>query len=555
MAKYFDLGIYSRSVTTVSSEAQIWFDRGLAWTYGFNHEEAVACFHRALDNDPGCAMAWWGVAYALGPNYNKPWEAFDLDDASRSLKSAFEATLRANEHAVNGTDLEQRLIAALRQRYPSPTPIEDMCPWNVAYADAMQAVYEQHSDDPDIAALYAEAAMNCTPWALWDLATGSISDDARTEVVVAVLEKAMREREAAGAEPHAGQLHMYIHAIEMSPTPERALVASDALRDLVPDAGHLRHMPSHIYAICGDHQAVLETNTAAVRTDRAYLEQKGPLNFYSLYRCHNYHFKIYGAMFLGRYKIAIDTANELNSTLTEELLTIESPPMADWLEGFVPIKQHVLIRFGKWNDIIYQELPDNRELFCTTTAMLHYAKAVAHGALGQIDAADQEAEAFEAAYERVPETRYLFNNTCRDILCVGREMMRGEVEYRRGNFELAFEYLRKAVHLDDNMEYDEPWGWMQPARHALAALLLEQGRVEEASTVYREDLGFDPKLSRACQHPNNVWSLHGYHECLLKLGRKEEAIIIKQQLDLAAARADVPITASCFCRLERQASN
>jgi tetratricopeptide (TPR) repeat protein len=254
-------------------------------------------------------------------------------------------------------------------------------------------------------------------------------------------------------------------------------------------------------------------------------------------------------MFLGQYAPALASADQLIEALPEDLLAVETPPMADWLEGFVPMKMHVLIRFGKWREIIAEKPPTNPALFCVTTAMQHYAKAVAQAASGNLPAAEDEAKNFEASVSRVPPTRYVFNNTCLDILAVAGEMMRGEIEYRRGNHDRAFAHLRKSVELDDNLPYDEPWGWMQPTRHALGALLLEQGRVEEAETVYRADLGLDGTLSRACQHPENPWSLHGLHECLFRLGRKSDAGMIKHRLDLAAARADVPIKSSCFCRM------
>ena len=547
---YYDLGTYSRPVTTGSEEAQRWFDRGLAWTYGYNHDEAVACYRRALDADPACAMAWWGVAYAVGPNYNKPWEAFDEGDAVRSLGIAYDAAARARALAPNATSTERSLISTLEHRYPSRSPAADMCPWNDAYAGAMRAVYVEHGeDDPDVAALFAEAIMNRTPWALWNLKTGRPAEGADTEEAIEVLEKAMQRRKERGEEAHPGLLHMYIHLMEMSPHPERALAAGDRLRGLVPDAGHLEHMPTHIDVLCGDYRAVVESNQAAIEADRKFLAREGANNFYSLYRCHNYHFRIYGAMFLGQYRPALAAAEEMSATLTEELLSLASPPMADWLEGFVSMKQHVLIRFGKWNAIVAEELPENRDLFCVTTAMMRYAKAVARAVTGDVDAAEREAASFDEALTRVPGSRSVFNNQCLDILAIAREMMRGEIEYRRGRFDTAFGHLRAAVKLDDNLPYDEPWGWMQPARHALAALLLEQDRVEEAAAVYRADLGYDATLSRACQHPDNVWSLHGYHECLQRLGRIQEAAIVKQRLDLALARTDVPITASCFCRL------
>jgi tetratricopeptide (TPR) repeat protein len=224
--------------------------------------------------------------------------------------------------------------------------------------------------------------------------------------------------------------------------------------------------------------------------------------------------------------------------------------MADWLEGFVSMKPHVLIRFGRWQEILDEALPEDRRLFCVTTAMLHYAKGIAFAATGQIAPAEAEAERFARALAGVPETRYVFNNRCTDILAIAAEMLRGEVEYRKGHVERAFDHLRHAVTLDDNLPYDEPWGWMQPARHALGALLLEQGRVVEAEQVYRADLGLDHTLSRAAQHPDNVWSLDGYVECLHRLHRHAEATAMEARLDLARTRADVPINASCYCRLD-----
>jgi tetratricopeptide (TPR) repeat protein len=548
MDGYYELGDYRRQVTTDSREAQIWFDRGLNWCYGFNHEEAIKCFERAIDSDPACAMARWGIAYAIGPNYNKPWEAFDDADKSASIERARAETDAALSLVDKVTPAERALIESLPARYPKTDAPEDPSPWNDSYADAMRGVYRAHGDDLDIRALFAEALMNRTPWALWDLPTGKVADGADTMEAMEVLEGAFRDYEEKGATRHPGLLHMYIHLMEMSPHPEKALKAGDALRDLVPDAGHLRHMPTHIDVLCGDYHSVVASNSRAIEADRKFLEREGPINFYSAYRCHDYHFKIYGAMFLGQYRPAIETAEEMVSTLPAELLTLGSPPMADWLEGFIPMKQHVLIRFGKWPEIIAQRLPEDRELFCVTTAMMHYARTVAMAASGDVPGAEAEREAFLAARGRVPESRMLFNNTCLDILAVAGQMLEGELEYRRGNFDAAFAHLRRSVELDDNLPYDEPWGWMQPTRHALGALLLEQGRYDEAEQVYREDLGLVPSLSRACQHPDNVWSLHGLNECLRRRGETAESILIKQRLDLAVARADVAIKASCYCR-------
>jgi tetratricopeptide (TPR) repeat protein len=545
MHDYYDLGSYSRPVTTRSPQAQLWFDRGLLWCYGYNHDESIRCFRKAIEHDYDCAMAYWGIAYASGPNYNKRWDAFIEQELKDAVAQARLATRTALAHSDGAKPVEHALIRALEQRYQADAAdsVEQLFTWNDAYAASMRDVYKAFPDDPDVAALFAEALIDRTPWLLWDLKTGEPAPGADTLEALAVLEQAL------GDAPHPGVLHMYVHTLEMSPHPERALRAADVLRDLVPDAGHLRHMPSHIDVLCGDYRGAMNTNSQAILADRKFLEREGPLNFYTLYRCHNYHFKLYSAMFLGQYQPALDAAIELMSTIKEELLRVEQPPMADWLESFVSMKVHVQIRFGKWQDILATPLPNDQELYCVTTAMLHYARGVAHAASGHIAGAEAEQRLFINALTRVPPTRYLFNNKCTDILAVAGAMLHGEIEYRKGNYDNAFAHLREAQSLDDNLPYDEPWGWMQPVRHALGALLLEQGRVEEALQAYRADLGLDDTLSRASWHLDNVWSLHGYVECLKRLGRDLEAAAVRTRLDLAMARADVDITASCFCRV------
>ena len=539
---YYDLGRYSRAVTTTVSEAQLWFDRGLIWTYGYNHEEAIACFEKALEADADCAMAHWGIAYAIGPNYNKPWEAFEEDEKPAALARATEAIGRAEGLRSKVSAFERDLIDAVKLRYPGDSGVEDFAPWNDAYADAMRQVHARHKDDLDICCLFAEAIMNRTPWQLWDLSSGQAAEGADTLEAIGVLEGAFDHLE--GAWQHPGLLHMYIHLMEMSPHPERALRHGDVLSTLVPDAGHLLHMATHIDVLCGDYQNVVSRNHTATVADQKFVAREGRDNFYSVYRCHNYHFKIYGAMFLGQPTPALETADELIAAIPEGFLR----EMADWFEGFVPMKQHVLIRFGRWDDILAQVLPADQGLYSVTTAMMRYARTVAFANSGQMAEAEAECERFMEARDRVPESRMLFNNTCRDILAVAEQMLLGELRYHQGRHEAAFEHLRQAVKADDELPYDEPWGWMQPARHALGALLLEQGHYGDAEAVYRADLGLDETLSRACQHPGNVWSLHGLHECLRHRGEEVEAAQVKLQLDKALARAEVAIRASCYCR-------
>ena len=304
---YFDLGSYSRAVTTSSADAQLWFSRGLVWAYGFNHEEAVVCFEQAIEADPHCALARWGLAYALGPNYNKPWEAFNPVDKSSSVSRAYAASAVALSSADGATPAERALVGALAARYPSAEPPEDGSAWDAAYAAAMREVYRQHPDDLDVAALFADALMMLTPWMLWDLVTGEPAAGSAAAWRRGRCSSGRWPPTAAGRTP--GLLHMYVHLMELSARPQDALPAADLLRDLVPDAGHLRHMPTHIDVLCGDYRQVVSGNTAAIIADEKFLARRGAMNFYTLYRAHDYHFKIYGAMFAGQSAAALAAAD------------------------------------------------------------------------------------------------------------------------------------------------------------------------------------------------------------------------------------------------------
>jgi tetratricopeptide (TPR) repeat protein len=543
---YFDLGPYSRKVTTSAPEAQLWFDRGLNWLFGFNHGEAIKCFQRALQHDPECAMAHWGISYASGPNYNLPWNRYDPHGRQLALSASYDAMLEARARADKASPVERALIEALPARYPQREAVEDMRLWDKAYTKEMRKVFAAFADDLEVRAVFAESIMNETPWKMWDLPSGKPAEGASTQECRTVLEHAFDSVPAAWN--HPGLLHLYVHLMEMSPFPERALRAGDRLREIVPDSGHLIHMPTHLDVLCGHYHDVLVYNQKALATDRRFLAYSNDPGVYLIYVIHNFHFAIYGAMFLGQYTPAISAAEELIATIPEAVLRIQSPPMADFLEGYLTMKQHVLVRFGKWREIIEQKVPEDRDLYCSNVAMIHYAKAVAHSALGNIAETEAEKRSFMAAKARVPDSRRVHNNTVVDLLNVAEAMLNGELEYSKGNYETAFAHLRKSVELSDALPYDEPWGWMQPPCHALGALLLEQGRIEEAEAIYRSDLGLDGKLSRACQHPDNLWSLHGLHECLIRSREQADTTLIRQRLDLAQARAEVPIKASCFCR-------
>src|SRR6056297_3393039 len=542
MTTDFDLGNYSRPVTHNVPEAQTAFDRGLIWLYGYNHEAAAQAFEQAIAADPGCGAAHWALAHAIGPNYNKPWEFFDPAERVSTLARAHDALEAARALSDRLTPVEADLIAALADRYPDDPETEDFAPWNDAFSDAMRRVYAAHPDDLDVIALFAEALMNRTPWLLWDLDTGTPREGASTLEAQAALERAFDT--LPGAWDHPGLLHMYIHLMEMSPTPEKALRHGDRLTGLVPDSGHLVHMATHIDVLCGDYQTVVARNHVAAEIDRKYEAAAGAQNFYTLYRIHNVHFEAYGAMFLGQPEVALAAAGRLMEMLPDPVVRF----MPELLESFYGKKIHVMVRFGMWEDILAEPFPEDRTLYCYTTAAMHQARAIALANLGRHDAALAERDQAKVAQAAVPEEWYVFNNPAEDVLAVGAAMMNGEIAFKNGDTETGLDHLRRCVGLDDTLLYDEPWGWMQPTRHALGALLMDAQHFDEAEAVYRADLGLDDTLARPCQHPRNVWSLHGLHECLVRRGELGEARHIKPLLDQAMARATVPIRASCYCR-------
>ncbi|CRG89651.1 hypothetical protein PISL3812_06690 [Talaromyces islandicus] len=547
---YFDLGTFGRKVSTSSAEAQVWFNRALTWTYCFNHDEAITCYKQAIAHDDNCAMAYWGVSFCSGSNYNKTWALFDERDRANAIKQchifAQEALKRAQQQ--NTSDWEQAIIKALVTRYPDDNPSKDLAACSKAYAESMREVYTDlgREDDFDLITLLADALMNTAPRKLYDASTGLPIASSPVFEVKDLLERALK---TPGVEQHPGPAHMYIHLMEMSLTPEAALPAAEMIREIFPDTGHTFHMPAHIDVLVGDYRRAVEYNYKATVADDKYFQLNGGLTFYSYYRLHDYHSLIYAAMLGGKSKAALSATDRMEATITEEILRVETPALANWMEFFKAVRVHVLIRFGMWEELKKLEPLEDKELYCVTNVMRHYGKGIAYAATSQLQEADNERELFKAASQFVPPTRLDFPNKITDILKVASAMLDGEIEYRRGNYGTAFRRLRDAIALEDALPFAEPWGWMLPARHAYAALSLEQGHVEQAAQAYAEDLGLSPTPNRSHQHPNNVWALHGYHECLGLLGRHAEANIIKKQLSLALAEADVQITSSCFCRL------
>jgi tetratricopeptide (TPR) repeat protein len=544
---YFNLGTFGRKISTISREAQVWFDRALVWTYCFNHDEAITCYKQAIAHDKNCAMAYWGVSFCSGSNYNKTWALFDERDRINAIKQCYSFSQEALKQTSNASPWEKGIIEALARRYPNDDPSRDLAACSKAYAEAMREVYLNFGhEDFDIITLFADALMNVAPRKLYDASTGLPIASSPVFEVKDLLERALK---MPGIERHPGPAHMYIHLMEMSATPEAALPAAEMIREIFPDTGHTFHMPAHIDVLVGDYRRAVEYNLKATIADDKFFQQNGGLTFYSYYRLHDYHSLIYAAMLGGKSKVALSATTRMEATITEEILRVETPALANWMEFFKAVRVHVYIRFGMWEELKRLDPLEDKELYCVTNVMRHYGKAIAFAATAQLEEADRERELFKAASQIVPSTRLDFPNKITDILKVASAMLDGEIEYRRGNYERAFGRLREAVALEDDLPFAEPWGWMLPARHAYAALSLEQGMVEQAAQAYAEDLGLWSTPKRAHQHPNNVWALHGYHECLELLGRHAEANIIKKQLSLALVEADVDITSSCFCRI------
>lgn len=543
---YYDLGSFSIKVSTTSSEAAAWFDRAMLWTFCFNHDEAITCYEQALAHDGNLALAYWGLSFCSGPNYNRTWRLFSEADKIRAIERCFTYSQQALQRVGHAAPWEAALIEALVFRFPDNDPERDLAACDRAYADAMRDVHRRFGgSDFNIITLFADALMNVAPRRLFDTASGQPIPTTPVFEVKDLLEEALQ---MPGVERHPGVAHMYIHLMEMSATPEAALPAADMIRDQVPDTGHTYHMPAHIDVLVGDYRRAVEYNLKATIADDKFFRQSGDLTFYSYYRLHDYHSLIYAAMLGGKSKAALSATDRMEATITEDLLRVERPALLEWMEFFKAVRVHVYIRFGMWDELKELRPLEDRHLYCVTNVMRHYGKAIAHAATGEVEEADKEHELFREAALLVPPTRLDFPNRIVDILKVASAMLDGEIEYRRGNYVKSFERLRDAIVLEDELPFAEPWGWMLPARHAYGALSLEQGYTEQAAIAYAEDLGLYPTPKRAHQHPNNIWALHGYHECLKRLDRTAEATIIRRQLTLAAAEADIKITSSCFCR-------
>lgn len=512
-----DLGDYRRDMTTDSAEAQALFDQGIQLLYGFNHDEAIRSFHLAAEKDPTAAMPWWGIAYAHGVNINDPQMTDERSKAAR------EAADKAIALAGSATPEEKALIKAVSARYEWPAP-EDRKPLDQAYADAMQKAWEAFPDDVDIGSIYADALMNLQPWDYW---THDGEPKGRVLEIVEVLEDVLSKNK-----DHPGANHFYIHTVEASKNPDRAVPAADRLSTLVPGSGHLVHMPSHIYIRVGRYADAVDSNKQAVEVDRAYFKIAPPPSIYAIYYAHNLHFLCYAAMMSGRYEEAMSAARDLEREMPEEPLKA----FAGLIDGIMPANFHTMIRFGKWEQIL--EEPAYKDYRLVSNAVRLYARSIACSSLGRTEQAREEMLAFREAMKAVPEDWYIFNNKVNTVLPIANAMIEGELLWREGKADEAFAILREGAKAEDALVYDEPPGWMLPVRHALGALLMAAGRAEEAEAVYREDL---------IRNRKNGWGLTGLRAALLAQDKTEEANALTPKIDKAWAKADAIPNSSCYC--------
>lgn len=514
------LGDYSRPVTTNNPEAQRWFDQGLALTYGFNHDAAERSFLRATELDPECTMCWWGAALVLGPHVNA-----GMDPAY--IAAAWERLQRAQAAAANAPPEEQAYVRALSARFAEHPP-EDRRPLDEAYAQAMGDLARSYPDDLDAATLFAESQMNLQPWDYWD---EQGRPKGNTATFVATLESVI-----ARNPDHPGALHLYIHAVEASNEPERGVAAADRLRDLVPAAGHLVHMPAHIYARVGRWYDAVIANEKAIEADDAYLAICRPApGVYPLgYVPHNHHFLWFAATMSGASGTALDAANATwERTSDPELMRM---PGLEAMQDFALTPIFARVRFGRWDDIVATPEPEADLPYMV--AMWHYAQGIAAVRQERLD----DAGAHHAALARGTEDPAIEDMLVWDRYSlvhgvkVAERVLAAEIAGAQGQHEDAVEVLQQAVAIEDELPYDEPPAWHLPVRHTLGAMLMAEGRAAEAEAVYREELR---------RNPENGWSLFGLSQAL-EAQDHAEATDVGQRFERAWANADVTLTASQF---------
>jgi tetratricopeptide (TPR) repeat protein len=504
------LGHHHHEITTSSAEAQAYFDQGLRLTYGFNHEEAIRSFQQALAYDEGCTMCWWGIALAAGPNINAAME-----------EEAEVVAWRAVEHAMARVDevseKEGAYIRAIAARY-GPEPMVDRAARDSAYAMAMADVVAAYPADDDAQVLYADALMNLSPWHYW-------TEEARprpgTEELLTALTTVVERNP-----DHAGACHLYIHAVEKT-YPERAVACAERLPSLMPSAGHIVHMPAHIFIRVGRYADAVDINHAAAHADERYIHAESPRGIYPVaYYPHNYDFLAFAAAMAGRRTEALEAARRGAALVDVEMMRV---PGLGGLQNYLVLPLRMMLRFGMWEEVLVEPAPDTGLDF--VVGFTHYARGMALLRTGR---ADEAREAVAALRDRITspdiEPYVIWWNPARDVLTLGVLALEAEILLEEGDAEAALDTMARAVDLEDALVYDEPPPWSIPGRQVLGRMLLELERFGEAEGVFRADLE---------QYPENGWSLWGLASALNAQGREVEAAEVNQRFEAAWATADV----------------
>ena len=502
------LGHFHHPVSTRTPEAQRFFDQGFILIYAFNHEEAVRSFQRAADLDPSLAMAYWGIALALGPNIN-------LDVDPDREKAAYDAEQKALALAAKASENEQAYIQALSKRY-STDPKADLKALAVDYKNAMGELSRRFPNDLDAATLFAESAMDLKPWQLWT-AEGNPAEG--TPEIIAVLESVLKRDSN-----HIGANHYYIHAVEASPHPERALASADKLTNLVPAAGHLVHMPAHIYMRTGDYEGAARANEVGATADQAYIKGGGQGMYPMMYYSHNLHFLAIARSMQGNYAETIKAAKQLEDNVAPH---VKEAPM---LESFLSTSLLMKVRFHKWTEVLREPEPD--AALPITTAFWHFARGMGHSAESDITGAESELAAFKSCETKLQPDATFGLNPAKSVTAIAEHVLAARIAQRKGGRSLAIAELEKAVAAEDALAYDEPPGWYMPVRETLGAMLLVGGDAAGAEKIFRADLA---------QHPHSGRSLFGLAEALDKMGNKAAAVAARKEYQGAWKNADTQL--------------
>jgi len=508
---YDNLGTLHKEITTRSQEAQQYFDQGLRLTYAFNHDEAVKSFKQGLQHDSTCAMCYWGIAYALGPNINVPMD-------TSAVRPAYEAVQHALKYSGSVSSLERAYIEALAKRY-SANPSASRPALDTAWSKAIGLVSYAFPKDDDAATLHAEALMDLRPWDYWT--NGGRPKARSTLEQLRILERVVKRNP-----DHPGACHFYIHAIEASPDAYKALPCAKRLGSLMPGAGHLVHMPTHIYIKLGQWDLAVEHNAHALQADEQFISERHPTGVYPMgYYPHNFHVMWYALNMMGRSKEAIKTARSIG-----EKVPVEVVRQVPSFEGYTPTLLYTLIRFSKWDDILKQPAPPRDLRYAT--GMWYYARALAYTANGKPESAAVARDSLVAIAAAMPADRMVGFNQAKSVLDLAVSHLAGEMAAKNGDTDEAAKQLRKAAAQEDELRYDEPPDWYMPIRQRLGAVLLAAGRPRQAETAFREDLA---------QRPENGWSLHGLAQSLEAQGRAREAAKVEERFRNAWKTADVEL--------------